>query len=386
MQTLSSGPSFCASPMKKPLLRMLWWVSVAPLGAPVVPLVNWMLIGSSNCSRPAELGQARALDARCRGPRSRRTGWCPGACAADLDHGLQQRQAGVPRAARPSSRSMAEIVAGLEAGGGDQGAAADLVQRVFQLVGAVGRVDVDQDQAGLGGGELGHHPFGVVGRPDADPVAGLEAQRQQAGGEGVDLRAAARHRSSGCPARARSAPARSRPARGRRGRNATPMVSPSSGTFEVAVHVAEPGHHGGLPFWGEPTPAGGSGQREWSARAGFRRRHGAMVQKRPCRVTRSTSQRLSPRSFRPSSDMPRVRGSSGGARARRRSPGPARRRTRRPADGEPGRRTSGCRGRRGASRLAAGPASPMVDMIEILNGNGAAPRGAPVRQTSRPSR
>ena len=39
-----------ASPMKKPLLRILWWVSVAPFGAPVVPEVNWMLIGSSNCS------------------------------------------------------------------------------------------------------------------------------------------------------------------------------------------------------------------------------------------------------------------------------------------------------------------------------------------------
>src|SRR5690554_2251436 len=29
---------------------MLWWVRVAPLGLPVVPEVNWMLMGSSNCS------------------------------------------------------------------------------------------------------------------------------------------------------------------------------------------------------------------------------------------------------------------------------------------------------------------------------------------------
>jgi hypothetical protein len=29
---------------------MLWWDSVAPFGKPVVPLVYWMLIGSSNCS------------------------------------------------------------------------------------------------------------------------------------------------------------------------------------------------------------------------------------------------------------------------------------------------------------------------------------------------
>ena len=35
------------SPMKKPLFRMLWCDRVAPLGKPVVPLVYWMLIGSS---------------------------------------------------------------------------------------------------------------------------------------------------------------------------------------------------------------------------------------------------------------------------------------------------------------------------------------------------
>ncbi len=80
-----------------------------------------------------------------------------------------------------------EIVAGLEAGGGDQGPAADLVERVLELVGAVGRVDVDQDQAGLGGGELGDHPLRVVGRPDADPVAGLEAQRQQPARQAIRL-------------------------------------------------------------------------------------------------------------------------------------------------------------------------------------------------------
>src|SRR6266581_2060925 len=37
-------------PIKNALLRMLWWVRVAPYGKPVVPDVYWMLIGSSNCS------------------------------------------------------------------------------------------------------------------------------------------------------------------------------------------------------------------------------------------------------------------------------------------------------------------------------------------------
>ena len=57
MQTRSLGVRRCASPMKKPLLRMLWCVSVAPFGAPVVPLVNWMLIGSSNCSFADKLAE-----------------------------------------------------------------------------------------------------------------------------------------------------------------------------------------------------------------------------------------------------------------------------------------------------------------------------------------
>src|SRR6516165_3670543 len=50
MHSLSSGVSRIASPMKKPLLRILWCDRVAPLGKPVVPEVNWTLIGSSNCS------------------------------------------------------------------------------------------------------------------------------------------------------------------------------------------------------------------------------------------------------------------------------------------------------------------------------------------------
>ncbi len=50
MQTRSCSVYFRVSPMKNPLFRMLWCVSVAPFGNPVVPDVYWMLIGSSNCS------------------------------------------------------------------------------------------------------------------------------------------------------------------------------------------------------------------------------------------------------------------------------------------------------------------------------------------------
>ena len=80
-----------------------------------------------------------------------------------------------------------DIVAGLERLGGDQRLAADLVERVFELGQAIGRIDVDEDQAGLGGRELGDHPFGIVRRPDADAVAGRKPERQQPGGQGVDL-------------------------------------------------------------------------------------------------------------------------------------------------------------------------------------------------------
>ena len=46
MHRLSCSVRCMQSPIARPLLTMLWWVSVAPLGAPVVPLVNWMLIAS----------------------------------------------------------------------------------------------------------------------------------------------------------------------------------------------------------------------------------------------------------------------------------------------------------------------------------------------------
>src|SRR2546430_537844 len=35
----------------------------------------------------------------------------------------------------------------------------------------VSRIDVDQDRADLGGGELRNHPLGIVRRPDADAIA-----------------------------------------------------------------------------------------------------------------------------------------------------------------------------------------------------------------------
>ncbi len=72
-----------------------------------------------------------------------------------------------------------EIVRGLERGRQDQRFALDLVHRVFEFGAPVGRIDVDQHEPRLGGRELRQGPFRRVGRPDADPVAALQPQRQK---------------------------------------------------------------------------------------------------------------------------------------------------------------------------------------------------------------
>ena len=62
MQSRSSSVKLISSVVKKPLLRMLRWLRVAPLGRPVVPEVYWMLIGSSGVrpSSPVSLQQRHA--------------------------------------------------------------------------------------------------------------------------------------------------------------------------------------------------------------------------------------------------------------------------------------------------------------------------------------
>ena len=58
MQIRSACVYAQSSPTKNPLLRMLWCESVAPFGKPVVPLVYWMLIGSSKPSPARRSGSA----------------------------------------------------------------------------------------------------------------------------------------------------------------------------------------------------------------------------------------------------------------------------------------------------------------------------------------
>ena len=111
---------------------------------------------------------------------------------AQADDVAQLRQAGRLQGARARTGDLrhhvlhdGQVIAGLEAGRQDQRAALHLVKHVFEFRTPVGGVDVDHDQTGFRRGELGQYPFGTVLRPDADPVARLQAQLQQAGGQAV---------------------------------------------------------------------------------------------------------------------------------------------------------------------------------------------------------
>ena len=101
---------------------------------------------------------------------------------ADEDHVFQRGQV------RPDLPDHGPVVTGLEALGADQDPNPRLAQGVAKLVAAVRRVDVDQDDARLGRRVLQLHPFGAVGRPDPDPVAGRQPGGDQAAGEHVGLR------------------------------------------------------------------------------------------------------------------------------------------------------------------------------------------------------
>ena len=151
---------------------MLWCDRVAPLGNPVVPDVYWMLIGSWG-SRPRWARVSRSgLTASARDSRSAQES-CPTTTTCS--------RAGHSAAGGLDHR---DVVGGLERPGGDEHPDARLREHVGELVGAVRRVDVDEDRADLRGGELDEHPLGGVRRPDADPVALLERPRRGAPGRG----------------------------------------------------------------------------------------------------------------------------------------------------------------------------------------------------------
>ena len=69
----------------------------------------------------------------------------------------------------------------------EQGADAGLLQNVAEFVRAVRGIDVDQDNAGAGGGVLHQDPFDAVAGPDAGAVAGPKSEARESSGDAGDF-------------------------------------------------------------------------------------------------------------------------------------------------------------------------------------------------------
>src|SRR3712207_1208 len=108
--------------------------------------------------------------------------WSSDVCSSDLEED-HLAKGGAAVADLADHRA---VVAGLELRRAHQHRDAGLLQHVGQLVGPVGRVDVDQDRAELGRRVLDEGPLRTVGRPDADPVALVHTERVQPEGDRVD--------------------------------------------------------------------------------------------------------------------------------------------------------------------------------------------------------
>ena len=151
-----------------PLLSRLRWVSITPLGEPVVPEVYWMLATSPGLTA------------------------CFGEIAAGAQHGVPGVVAekdfvlqGQAVAVAGLVQDLAVVGAGI-AGVQKERADAGFLKDIAQFMRAVGGVDVDQDDAGARGGVLEQEPFDAVAGPDAGAVAGPEAEAGEAAGGAGD--------------------------------------------------------------------------------------------------------------------------------------------------------------------------------------------------------
>ena len=115
--------------------------------------------------------------------------------AADLDHRAQLRQPRCLQFARLRCGKLRQqrvqhlhVVGGLERGCGNDRRAADFCECEFKLAQAVRRIDGNENEPGLGGGELRQRPFRPIERPHPDPRAALEAEREKARRQRVDAR------------------------------------------------------------------------------------------------------------------------------------------------------------------------------------------------------
>jgi hypothetical protein len=80
-----------------------------------------------------------------------------------------------------------DVVARFVAGCREEQPALRLSEGVVDLLRAIGRVEIDENRANPRGGVLDQHPLRVVRAPDADPIAGVDPNRQEAPGKHIDL-------------------------------------------------------------------------------------------------------------------------------------------------------------------------------------------------------
>ena len=151
--------------------------------SPVVPDVNWMLIGSSNCSRAPALDQATWPRGRLHGCASSSKFRRPGDRSAPSR--IAWRNDGTRRRRdTPQDRDDSRLP--LKPGARISAWHPTVFTAYSSSLRMVRRVDVDQDQSCFGGRELGQHPLRAVRRPDAEPVAGFEPEPHEAESERVD--------------------------------------------------------------------------------------------------------------------------------------------------------------------------------------------------------
>src|SRR5215475_13987838 len=86
------------------------------------------------------------------------------------------------------------VVAALEARRKDERPAADVLQREGKLAGAIGRVDVDEDESRACRGKHRQDPLRAIRGPDADTLPRPQAAGEESAGDalylGVELREA----------------------------------------------------------------------------------------------------------------------------------------------------------------------------------------------------
>ena len=273
---------------------MLWWLSVAPLGKPVVPLVYWMLIGSSNCVT----GSSASAPAMQRLPLVR----------VQVHDLLERRQVA------PHLVDHRRVVRALERPRGDERAAPRLREHVGELRRAVGGVDVDQHDAGLAPSRTGRAPTprssGSRCRAGRPARCRTRAARARAGRRPRP----ARRRCSGRPDAPRRAHRGRRPARSC-GRDSRRSSRRAAGPPPRHAHRRE--------AWPEPTAPGrprapvARGRRCSGGTGSAARRRAAGRESASSGPRRRAAPRACPGSRRRSSGCPcRTRGGGGRSPAR----------------------------------------------------------------------